>query len=162
MNQDPLLQHLLSLQPQMQALAEHLLGNAAEAEDIVQEVVVSIWQRHNDTMNVDNINGYVMNAIRNRCINCLRRRHSFVNIDDLSNYSDDDACRDAALIEERAAKLDTMLKKLPDNQRKAIQMKYIEGLSHQEMQRRLGMSSSNVYTTLSRAISALKTMSHER
>ena len=58
--------------------------------------------------------------------------------------------------------LDQMMERLPEVQRQAVQMRYIEQLSHEEMQQRLKMSSSNVYTTLSRAISALKTMSHGR
>lgn len=162
MNQDPLLQHLLSLQPQMQAFAEHLLGNETEAEDEVQNVVVDIWHHREKMSEVVNIEGYAMNALRNRCVSCLRRRRPKVDIDVLANYSDDDARREAAMTEERAAQLDSMLECLPEVQRRAVQMRYIEGLSHKEIQRRLGMSSSNVYTTISRAISALKTMSHGR
>ena len=37
-------------------------------------------------------------------------------------------------------------------------MRYIEGVSHEEMQRRLGMTSTNVYATLSRAMNTLKSM----
>ena len=55
-----------------------------------------------------------------------------------------------------------MMAKLPETQRLAVQMRYIEQLSHEEMQRKLHMSSSNVYTTISRAISALKAMTHGR
>ena len=74
----------------------------------------------------------------------------------------DDAAREAALTEERAAMLDMMMEQLPEVQRQAVQMRYIEQVSHEEMQRRLHMSSSNVYTTISRALSALKAMSHGR
>jgi DNA-directed RNA polymerase specialized sigma24 family protein len=37
-------------------------------------------------------------------------------------------------------------------------MRYLDQLSHEEMQHRLKMSSAHVYTTLSRAMSALKTL----
>ena len=65
---------------------------------------------------------------------------------------------EAALIEERAEKLDRMMERLPQVQREAVEMKYLKEMSHDEMQRQLGMTSANVYTTLSRAISNLKTM----
>ena len=162
MNHDQLLQHLLSLQPQLQALAEHLLSDADEAEDAVQDVVVDIWQQRRKLNKVANIESYAMNALRNRCISRLRHRRPTVDLTVVANYTDDDARREAALTEEHAALLDQMLQRLPDMQRRAITMRYIDGLSHEEMQRRLGMSSANVYTTLSRAISALKTMSHGR
>ena len=103
-----------------------------------------------------------MNFLRNHCITILRHRQPTVAIDSLMEYSDDDAAREAALNEEHAAKLDRMMDRLPEVQRKAVQMRYIDLLSHKEMQRRLGMSSANVYTTLSRAMSALKSMSHGR
>lgn len=145
----------------MQALAEHLLGNADEAEDEVQNIVIDIWQHRERVCDVLNIEGYAMNALRNRCISNLRRRRPKVDIEALANYSDEEASRDAALTEERAAQLDSMMQRLPEVQRRAVQMRYIDCLTHEEMQRRLGMSSANVYTTLSRAMSALKSMSHE-
>ena len=54
--------------------------------------------------------------------------------------------------------LDGMMAQLPERQREAVTMKYIEGVSHEEMQRRLGMTSTNVYATLSRAMNTLKSM----
>ena len=39
-------------------------------------------------------------------------------------------------------------------------MKYIQQMSHEEMQQALGMTSTNVYTTLSRAVANLKQMIH--
>ncbi len=162
MHQDRLLQRLLSLQPQLQALAEHLLGDANEAEDKVQDVMVDLWGRRNKLEDIDNLEGYAMNALRNRCISHLRHKRRTIDINTLNNYSDDDARNEATLTEERASMLDSMLKQLPEVQRQAVEMRYIEGVSHEEMQRRLGMSSANVYTTLSRAVSTLKTMSHGR
>ena len=52
------------------------------------------------------------------------------------------------------------MERLPEVQRRAIHLKYIQQLSHEEMQRELNMSSANVYTTLSRAVANLKQMIH--
>ena len=76
----------------------------------------------------------------------------------LDSWNDEAVIAEAALIEERAAKLDRMMERLPQVQRKVVEMKYLKEMSHDEMQRQLGMTSANVYTTLSRAISNLKTM----
>ena len=162
MKQDQFLNHILPLQPRLQLVAERLLGNEAEAEDAVQDVVATLWERRAELDRLVNVEGYIMNALRNHCLMLLRHRHSTVKDEVLDNYSDDDAARDAALIEERAAMLDKMMEQLPVVQRQAVEMRYIEQVSHEEMQKRLGMSSSNVYTTISRAISALKAMSHGR
>lgn len=162
MKQDQFLNHILPLQPRLQLVAEHLLGSAAEAEDAVQDVVATLWERRLELDRLLNVEGYAMNALRNHCLTLIRHREPTVQTEAFANYSDDDAAREAAITEERAAMLDRMMGQLPEVQRQAVQMRYIDQLSHEEMQRRLHMSSSNVYTTISRAMSALKAMSHGR
>lgn len=162
MKQDQFLNRILPLQPRLQLVAERLLGNVAEAEDAVQDVVATLWERRSELDRLLNVEGYVINTLRNHCLMLMRHRKPTVKDEVLDNYSDDDAAHDAALCEERAAMLDKMMEQLPEVQRQAVQMRYIEQVSHEEMQRRLHMSSSNVYTTISRAVSALKAMSHGR
>ena len=162
MNQDQFLNHILPLQPRLQLVAEHLLGSATEAEDAVQDVVATLWERRAELDRLLNVEGYAMNALRNHCLMLMRHREPTVQPEAFANYSDDDAAREAAITEDRAAMLDHMMGLLPEVQRQAVQMRYIDCLSHEEMQQRLHMSSSNVYTTISRALSALKAMSHGR
>ena len=162
MKQDEFLNHLLPLQPQMQLIAVRILGNEAEAEDTVQEVFATLWEKRSKLDHLINIEGYAIRTLRNQCLDVVRRHHPTTSVDELCNISDDEARAESALTEERAAQLDIMMQQLPEVQRHAVEMRYIENLSHEEMQQRLKMSSSNVYTTLSRAISALKAMCHGR
>ena len=160
MTQKTFLDTLISLQPVMQLVAERLLNSAADAEDTVQEVVIELWERRDKLKHVQSLEAYAMQTVKRRCLSMLRR-HKEIPIDDLtpfSNLSDDEARAESARIEAQSAKLDRMMEQLPERQRKAVRMKYIDCLSHEEMQHRLGMSSENVYTTLSRAVSTLKAM----
>lgn len=160
MAQEALLDTLLALQPALQLTAEKLLRSEADAEDTVQETVIDLWQRRNELQHVRDLRAYAMQSLKNRCISFLRKsRDIATDRIELLDAVDDDAIREeVALTEERAARLDTMMAQLPERQREAVTMRYIEGVSHEEMQRRLGMSSTNVYATLSRAMSALKSM----
>jgi len=160
MAQEALLDTLLALQPALQLTAEKLLRSEADAEDTVQETVIDLWQRRNELEHVRDLRAYAMQSLKNRCISFLRKsRDIATDRIELFDSVDDDAIREeVALTEERAARLDTMMAQLPERQREAVTMRYIEGVSHEEMQRRLGMSSTNVYATLSRAMSALKSM----
>lgn len=160
MAQEALLDTLLALQPALQLTAEKLLRSEADAEDTVQETVIDLWQRRNELEHVRDLRAYAMQSLKNRCISFLRKsRDIATDRIEFLDAVDDDAIRDeVALTEERAARLDTMMAQLPERQREAVTMRYIEGVSHEEMQRRLGMSSTNVYATLSRAMSALKSM----
>jgi RNA polymerase sigma-70 factor (ECF subfamily) len=160
MAQEALLDTLMALQPALQLTAEKLLRSEADAEDTVQETVIDLWQRRNELEHVRDLRAYAMQSLKNRCISFLRKsRDIATDRIELLDAVDDDAIREeVALTEERAARLDTMMAQLPERQREAVTMRYIEGVSHEEMQRRLGMSSTNVYATLSRAMSALKSM----
>lgn len=160
MAQEALLDTLLALQPALQLTAEKLLRSEADAEDTVQETVIDLWQRRNEMEHVRDLRAYAMQSLKNRCISFLRKsRDIATDRIELLDVVDDDAIREeVALTEERAARLDTMMAQLPERQREAVTMRYIEGVSHEEMQRRLGMSSTNVYATLSRAMSTLKSM----
>ncbi len=160
MAQEALLDTLMALQPALQLTAEKLLRSEADAEDTVQETVIDLWQRRNELEHVRDLRAYAMQSLKNRCISFLRKsRDIATDRIELFDSVDDDAIREeVALTEERAARLDTMMAQLPERQREAVTMRYIEGVSHEEMQRRLGMSSTNVYATLSRAMSTLKSM----
>ena len=157
MSHDTFLDTLLQLQPTMQALATRMLGDDAEAEDAVQETVIRLWERREQLSKLANLEGYTLRALRNHCIDLMRRQHPTVSIDESMDLIDE-ARGEAAQIEELAAKLDRMMEQLPEPQRLAVQMRYIDGATHEQMQQRLDMSSSNVYTTLSRAITNLKKM----
>lgn len=160
MTKDTFLDTLLPLQPAMQLVAERLLHSAVDAEDSVQEVVIELWEKRDRLHHVKSLEAYAMQTLKNRCISLLRKKSKMVtdDIDSLGDISDEEAVAEAALMEERAAELDSMMERLPEKQRQAIEMRYLDQLSHEEMQQRLKMSSTHVYATLSRALSALKAM----
>ena len=160
MTQEAFLDTLMTLQPALQLAAEKMLHSETDAEDVVQETVVELWEKREKMNHVVNLNGYAMQSLKNRCVSLLRKRHelSAEGLDGLEELSDEAVRAEAAAIEEKARMLDDMMEQLPRMQREAVRMKYIDRLSHEEMQRRLGMTSSNVYTTLSRAVSSLKSM----
>lgn len=160
MTQKAFLDTLMPLQPALQLVAERLLHSEADAEDTVQEVVVELWEKRDELAHVRSLEAYAMQTVKHRCISLLRKRRE-VAVDDLrllEGISDEEAAAESARLEEQSAQLDRMMERLPERQRMAVRMKYIDCLSHEEIQRRLQMSSENVYTTLSRAVSALKTM----
>ena len=160
MAQETLLDTLMALQPALQLTAEKLLRSEADAEDAVQEAIIELWQRRNELEHVRDLRAYAMQSLKNRCISFLRKSRDIATDKiELLDTVDDEAIREeVALTEERSARLDGMMAQLPQRQREAVTMKYIEGVSHEEMQRRLGMTSTNVYATLSRAMNTLKSM----
>lgn len=160
MTKDTFLDNLMPLQPTMQLVAERLLHSTVDAEDTVQDVFIELWEKREELRHVLNLEGYAMQALKYRCVSLLRKKNLVVtdDIESLGDISDEEARAEADLLEERADKLDRMMERLPEKHRQVIQMRYIDQLSHEEMQERLQMSSAHVYTVLSRAMSALKSL----
>lgn len=58
---------------QLFSLAYHLLGQSAEAEDVVQDVLVKLWQ-HLAGLEEQRVKPWLLRVTRNACLDLLRRR----------------------------------------------------------------------------------------
>lgn len=160
MNQETFLHTLLPLQPAMQLTAERMLHSAPDAEDIVQDVFLELWEKRDKLQHVLSLEAYAMQTVKHRCVSLLRRQRD-VAVDDierLGDFSDQEINAECARLEEQSAQLDRMMEQLPERQREAVRLRYIEQLSTEEIRQRMGMTSTHVYATLSRAVGALKSM----
>ena len=150
-------QHIIPLQSAMQLLAERMLGDVADAEDVVQDVFVALWQRRSELDKLDKPASYCMQMVRLRCIDLIRKRNrEALHNEQIAYLSDTEVFAEVEEVQDRSALLGRLLAELPEKQRKAVTMKYIDECTTQQMEQALQMSSSNVYTTLSRALQTLK------
>lgn len=145
---------ILRHQPAMQRMAESLLQNEAEAEDAVQDTLLQLWNQRHELDRTISTEAYCITVVKRRCIDLLRKRHPSVSLDEASlpcQTQTDDS-------EQRYQEIMRLLKTLPSRQQQAILMKYEEELSTEEITRRMGITATNLYTTLSRAYDALHKM----
>lgn len=155
--------HIIPLQSHMQLLAERMLGDAAEAEDAVQEVFMRLWERREKLDKVVNLKSYVMQTTRMRCIDIIRERNTKavsslneVTKDSEYGITDEEVAEEVELVERRSAILHSMLDDLPEKQRQIVTLRYLEEKEITQIERTMNMSSSNIYTTLSRALQQLR------
>lgn len=148
----------------MQLLAERILGDETEAEDAVQDVFMRLWEQRDKLDGVINVKSYVLQSTRLRCIDIIRSKgHSkeftTSDVDATSNLPDltEEISEEVELTEQRSAMLHSMLDDLPEKQRQLLRMRYLEEKEIAEIEKALKMTSSNIYTTISRAIQTLKT-----
>src|SRR5690606_14674621 len=65
--------------------ARGLLGNAADAEDVMQEVWVSVVRKIGTLQHPEAFRSWMYRIARNRCMSRLRRSRSYVPLDDAAN-----------------------------------------------------------------------------
>ena len=140
------------LRPELVAAARRYLGNEADAEDAVQEVLLKLWTIH-DTF-VGNTGGMAHRMLRNHCISVLRRKRPSVSIDDVEwdvaeSGVDADSVADADV--DDMAEMMAVVDALPDYQQTVLRLRHIDGMSMDDIAALTGTSAANIRQTLSRA-----------
>ena len=145
--------NILRLQPRLQRTAEGIVGDPDSAADAVQEAVITLWEQRATISELD-MERLSLTIVKRRSIDMLRRQKPTVSIDTerlmLLEVPSEDP------LEERYRLARKLVDQLPERQRNAILMKYEEGMSNKEIEQATVMSSSHLYTTLSRAYKALR------
>ncbi|MFN2465243.1 MAG: sigma-70 family RNA polymerase sigma factor [Candidatus Dormibacteria bacterium] len=126
-------------------LALRILGDPGRAEDVVQEVLLSVWRKP-DRFDASrgSFRTWLMTLVRNRAIDNLRGhwRHQGADVelgDDLQDASGgSDPWPAVALSLERDVVRDA-LTALPADQRQAVELAHYGGLSHSEIASKLGL-----------------------
>jgi RNA polymerase sigma-70 factor (ECF subfamily) len=127
------------------AVALRILGEAAEAEEVIQDVFMQIWEK---APTFDSALGsafhWALSITRHRSIDRLRARQRRTRLtENLQNsglVNDREANASASLASEKddAATVRSVLNSLPHDQRQAIEMAFFGGKTHQEISEELG------------------------
>ena len=142
--------------PMVHAIACRMLGDAAEAEDVVQETFVKTWVNAKGwTPAGGGLGGWLRRISTNACLDRLRRSR-FVSDEAMPERADDAPTADLMIDRERRrAAVAASIQALPDRQRAAIVLTYYEGVSNAEAASILGIGVKALESLLVRARQAL-------
>ena len=147
-------------------LAYRVLGDAGEAEDIVQESFLMLWRQ---TDRLDSSRGSVrsllLTIVHRRAIDALRKRagrsEQIVAAFDPIPSTAQDPLEFASRAEERAC-IRRALAELPADQRQAIELTYFRGLTVAEMAEQQGIPAGTAKSRLRLALGRMrKTLTEE-
>ena len=127
----------------MVRLAFTLIGNNAEAEEVVQDSFVEISQRFDE---LDQPGGYLRTVVVSRCRSVLRRRR-VMNLHPPERPMD---------LPPEAESLWDVLEQLPEHQRIAVVLKYYCGLRASEIATIIDQPPATVRSHLRRALGAMR------
>ncbi|MEX0308925.1 MAG: RNA polymerase sigma factor [Tateyamaria sp.] len=146
------------LVPRAQAQAFRMLGDTAEAEDVVQEAMLRLWKQAPDWRSGEaQVSTWLYRVVANLCTDRLRKRpRSGVALDDVAEPADPAPSAEAQL--QNAARLEALrqaLADLPERQCLALTLRHFEGASNPEIAARLDISVEAVESLTARAKRAL-------
>lgn len=114
-------------------VALRMTGSRADAQDVVQDVFLRLWQRPDAWRpGQAQFSTWLYRVVVNRCLD-LKRRPKSTDLDSVEEPQDPDAnAEDSLLDAERSRALDSAVKQLPERQREAIVLTYTAGLRNAE------------------------------
>lgn len=144
---------VLPLKDKIFRLALRITLSRAEAEDIVQDVLIKVWNRRDDLAEVDSIEAYSLTVCRNLSLDRLQRKENDnVNLDDAPPTEADDAPPDLQMIRnERIDNIKRLIERLPTPQRAAMQLRDMEGKTYKEISAITGQTEEQVKVNIFRA-----------
>jgi RNA polymerase sigma-70 factor (ECF subfamily) len=147
------------------AIALRIAGNAADAEDVVQDTMLKVWTHRGRWQHGRaKFSTWLYRVVSNRCID-LRRKPRNENVDAVPEVADDRP--DASSVIERNEVNDLLgaaMQRLPEQQRVAVILSYHEDMSNGEIAEVMDTTVAAVESLLKRGRQQLRELlrRHER
>lgn len=145
------------------AYAYSLVESADSAEEIVQQVFVSIWQRREQWVIHGTLKQYLYASVRNASIDSLKRRRVRRRFRERAlgeharRFAAPEPGADVALESaEISARVREAIESLPEQQRAVIRLRWLDQLSHGEIAGVLGISVKTSENHANRAMQRLR------
>jgi len=140
--------------------AVNFIEDLDDAEEIVQEIFVKMWENRNEINITDSLRSYLFRSIRNACLNKkkhikIRETYKEHNERELEqNFVDLNNILDASELE---IKIRNAIDKLPTERRKIFIMSRYDELKYKEIAEKLNISIKTVENQMGSALKFLRT-----
>ena len=150
---------VLPLKNELYRLALRVTLRHEDAEDIVQDTLIKVWNKRDEWQDIDSIEAYSLTICRNLALDRLKRkdRHS-ESIDTLHLALHDTGASPYEQIDQkdRLQMVKNIVNALPEKQRTCMQLRDFEGKTYKEIANIMSISEDQVKINLFRARQAVK------
>lgn len=153
---------VLPLKDKFYRLALRITLNQAEAEDVVQETLIRIWQSRNRLESTEAIQAFGYTVCRRLALDCANKSgHGNVQLN--LDRHDTTAIQPSEQMDrqERLALIRRLMDSLPEMQRSIMELRDIEGKTYQEIADILQLTDQQVKVYLHRARSKVRAQAEQ-
>ena len=152
---------VLPLKNELYRLALRITLNPADAEDVVQETMMKVWNRREQWEQIESMEAFCLTICRNQALDKTKKMGSDSQRLDTDRYDAPDYSHFAnpeeqAIQQDRILMVRRIINGLPEKQRSVMQLRDFEGKSYKEIAAILGISEEQVKVNIFRARQAIK------
>ncbi len=154
---------ILPMKDSLFRLALRITLSREEAEDIVQDTLIKVWNRRDSWDTIENIEAFSLTVCRNMALDRLRlHENQNASLDDEAPEAGNDSPDTASNPFERTVQREkveivrTLIDALPEKQRSCMQLRDFEGKTYKEIATVLGITEDQVKVNIFRARQTVK------
>ena len=149
---------ILPLKDKLFRLALRITLDRAEAEDVVQDTMIRVWNKREEWSQFESIEAYCLVIARNLAIDRSQKKEAqHVELtSEMEEANDELGPYDQLVIQEQMAIIHRLINELPEKQRLIMQLRDIEGESYKEIADVLHLTEEQVKVNLFRARQKVK------
>jgi len=147
--------------------ATDFVVNKEDAENVIQDIFVGLWERKESLENIENTNAYLFKLTKNRCLDYLKHKISEEKYVSNTQFSYEQAFAlklqslenfdvDIASEEKMEKIIIDAIHTLPKKCREIFLLNRYEGLKYKEISEQLGLSVNTVETQMGIALKKLR------
>ncbi len=151
---------VLPLKNELYRLALRITLNPTEAEDVVQETMIKVWNRRDRWEELESIEAFCLTICRNISLDKVKKaenqNQSLMDEHDAPDNSYTSNPEEQAMQQDRIALIRRLINTLPEKQRSCMQLRDFEGKSYKEIAIILAISEEQVKINIFRARQTIK------
>lgn len=144
---------ILPLKDKLFRLAHRITLHRSEAEDIVQDTLIKVWDKRDEWSQLGSLEAYCYTVCRNLALDraAKKERQNLTLSEDLATATAPTTPYEDLARQEGLALVEQLINRLPELQRTLIQLRDIEGKTYKEMADILQLTEEQVKVKLFRA-----------
>ena len=149
---------ILPLKDKLYRLALHITFDSAEAEDVVQDTMIKVWNKREDWEEIDSMEAFCLTIARNLAIDRSQKAEAQnVELIPETQQLTDAATPDRKLErDEQLGLVKKLMDELPEKQRSIMLLRDVEEKSYKEIAEILQLTEEQVKVNLFRARQKIK------
>ena len=148
--------------PRIKGFISGILQNEEEAEDISQDIFVSMWQNRDRLKEIENLNAYLYRIAKNTVFRHIERSLLFRDYQEQQtnnasfSSTDNDSIEEELYAKELEFLISVAVEKMPPQRQQIYRMSRVDGLSNDEIAARMSISKRTVENHLTLALADIR------